>query len=232
MKPPRKPPRLPSGHPLAGFTTLSIDQHTRIWELLKDAGARTPDAENVEDRIFRTEGFFANLDADIARVVSRYLTARTFELPDPSYKQYREDLKRARDALDRMPPITSPVWPAIEARASEDMEAQGGEELAEIPEAFTAAARAVRALCDEEGIGQRTGAPAKRAKHQLVNELARLFEIYTGHDPRPGSRIFNAFEDFVDEVNKHTQVWLKPRLRDNAESYKFADGIEKSLREN
>ncbi len=214
-----KVPRLPLGYRRVGLRTLEISEDTRIWQLLKEAGARTPAADDDEDDIFKTEGFFAHLDADIARVVSTYLTARYFELCDPSLSHFREDLERVRDALDRMPPVTSPVWPAIEARAGEGA-----------TETIAAFRLAVQELCGEGGIGRRTGAPAKRAERQLITQLARLFEIYTGRVPRPGSRVFSTFEDFVGELDRQAQRWLRPRVRDNVEYYQFADGVEKRLR--
>jgi hypothetical protein len=98
---------------------------------------------------------------------------------------------------------------------------------------------AIHDLANEEGIGRRSGAPAKRAKHQLVAQLARLFQRYTQQKPIPGSPVFGFFEDFVAEVERATMVWLKPRLQEmknpnahfaSIESYRFAGGLDASLR--
>jgi len=236
-----KPPRLPFGHPLVGLRTLSIDSGSYIWALLQEAGAKAPslapnrvDAE--DDEIFRSEGFFAQLDAEISRTVSVYLTTRYFELTEPNYAQFLRDLKTAQLAIDSFGqlPITSSLWPAIDEKAGEGTT----DKLFELIRLVSAA---IRDLSNEEGIGKRSGAPAKRAKHQLVIRLAGLFQRYTQQAPVPGSSVFSFFEDFVSEVEKIAMAWLKLRLQGmtnpntsipSIEDYRFALGVDASLRKN
>lgn len=235
-----KPPRLPFSHPLVGLRTLSINSESYIWALLQEAGAKEPaltpnrvDAE--DDEIFRSEGFFAQLDSEIARIVSIYLTTRYFELAEPNYAHFLRDLKEVQPviaSLGQLPPITSSLWPAIDEKAGEGTTDQLFELIRLISEA-------IHDLAKEEGIGKRSGAPAKRAKHQLLGQLAGLFHRYTQQAPVPGSSVFGFFEDFVAEVEQVAMAWLKLRIKGMAnpnnsipsvEDYWFARGVDASLR--